>query len=144
MALDIVLDKTNCAAAKTAAGVLITFLVCFSGCSQDANSVTGQVKLDGNPLPDALVTFSPQTKGARIALSRTDENGNYRLKSSRNVTDVSPGSYKVEITTSRLTAGGDGEGKSPELVPPRFNKTTELLKEISPGPNQIDFDLQSE
>lgn len=121
--------------------VLLISVFCFTGCSKDANSVTGQVTLDGNPLPDALVTFIPETKGARIALATTDENGSYRLKSSRNISDVTPGSYKVEITTGTLIP--DGEGVTSEIVPPRFNKKTELSREINPGPNQIDFDLKS-
>jgi hypothetical protein len=129
---------------QTASGLLIISVACFAGCSQDANSVAGRVTLDGNPLPDAIVQFIPQGTGGRIALGRTDENGEYRLKSSRTITDVSPGNYSVQITTSDFVESDEMDGrKSKELVPSRFNTKSELVKEIKPGANQIDFELPS-
>ena len=83
-----------------------------------------------NPLPDAVngQLLRPRPGEVRIALCKNGSGfGNYKLKSiSLTCTDVSPGSYKVEITTSRLTAGGEGfRAKSSELVPPKFNTKTE-------------------
>lgn len=112
------------------------------GCD-DSNRVTGRVTLDSEPVPEAIVQFTPQDSGGRIALGRTDANGNYRLKSSRNISDVSPGKYRVAITTSDLIAGDDSEGErmSPEKVPPQFNKDSELIREIKEGSNEINFEL---
>ena len=136
---------TSSSANRVAVGVIVLLSTCLLGCSMDANSVSGRVTLDGEPLPDAIVQFIPEGGEGRIALGRTDNNGEYRLKSSRNITDVAPGSYLVEITTSDLAEGdGDeGEGMTRELVPKRFNKQSDVIKEIKAGANKIDFDLPS-
>ena len=144
-------DKLHANFAKTnhlrsAAGLVILLVLALAaGCSSDSNSVTGRVTLDSEPLVDAIVQFVPQDGGGRIALGRTDANGEYRLKSSRNITDVSPGKYLVEIRTADLANdNGDGSEKmTPELVPKQFNSNSDVIKEIKAGANIIDFDIPS-
>lgn len=113
------------------------------GCGADANSVSGTVTLDNEPLANAQVQFRPLGQGGRIATSRTAADGSYKLKSSRTVTDVAPGKYQVTITT-RDAIGEDKRGNatySKEKVPANYNEETELTKEVQAGRNEIDFDL---
>ena len=113
------------------------------GCGSASNSVTGIVTLDSEPLAEALVQFTPLDAEGRIALGKTSADGTYELQSSRDVTDVAAGTYRVTITTSDVT-GEDELGRvlrSEEKVPAKYNSKTELTKEVIEGANKIDFDL---
>jgi hypothetical protein len=63
--------------------VLLLFVAV--GCA-GGNGVSGTITLDGEPLPDARVQFTPTDKQGRIASGQTDSNGFYSLKTSRTVT----------------------------------------------------------
>ena len=107
------------------------------GCG-DANGVSGTVTLDSEPLANAVVQFTPQGTEGRIALAKTGADGTYRLRTSKTVSGVTPGKYRVKITTSDIQ---DNETKSKEKVPEKYNKESELIKEIKQGSNRIDFEL---
>ncbi len=116
-------------------GALLT-VIC--GCSEgDMGRVKGQVKLNGDPLPDATVTFQP-AKG-RPSIAVTDKNGEYELMYKAGQPGAKVGSYKVTITTFRSTE----DKVFPERVPEKYNKKSELTAEVKPGSNDIDFDLES-
>jgi hypothetical protein len=62
-------------------------VVALAGCSRRTGLavefVEGQVTLDGQPLADALVGFSPTARPGYSASGRTDTRGLYRLTTSR-------------------------------------------------------------
>ena len=80
------------------------------GCGGDAQfplvRVTGTVTLDGEPVPDANVIFSPGPTASRhnIAFARTDEEGRFTLQ-----TDGRAGAAATdyEVTVSALDDVGD-------------------------------------
>jgi len=104
--------------------------------------VSGTVTLDGKPVENGTISFYPtansgQTAGGGIV------NGQYTM-------DASPGEMTVLISASKVT----GKHKmydtpdSPtvdtvvELVPDRYNKTSELKVTLKPGVNEgVNFDL---
>ena len=55
-------------------------LLAIAGCSGDppTGAVTGTVILDGDPLPNAIVTFTPLA-GGRSTIGTTDTTGTYTL-----------------------------------------------------------------
>lgn len=142
-------------AMRIVGGVLVlTSLLCL-GCGDsgpDRGYVEGTVTMDGEPLPDAVVTFQPEDTG-RPSYGRTDENGEYELQYTSDKKGALVGSHRVSISTHER--GGSAEGGygadeaggakgSPEKVPAQYNYDTELRETVESGNNTIDFELSSE
>jgi hypothetical protein len=125
-------------------GLFAALGILLLGCSGgDIGKVKGQVTLDGQPLPGALVVFQPED-GSRPSTGRTDDAGKYELLYSREVKGAKVGKHKVSITTG---SESDGEKGKPEVVvekvPAKYNVKSELVREVKPGTNEIDFALDS-
>ena len=101
------------------------------------------VTLDGQPLPEAQVTFQPQRGSPSTGV--TDAAGRYELRYARGVKGALVGGHGVSISTYRAAKpdGDPPEPVQPERVPPRYNRATALTALIKPGRNQIDFVLES-
>lgn len=139
----------------------LTLLVAGCGGGGNAATVTGTVTLDGAPLPNAVVTFSP-ADGEQNAIGRTDSQGRYELYR-RDEAGAVLGEYTVRITgtpdpgsAQSTSAGSDdylaqvsGTASSSSTtafkdpVPAKYNTQTELTATVQAGANDIDFDLQS-
>jgi hypothetical protein len=106
-----------------------------AGCGGPGNvgKVSGVVKLDGQPLADALVTFSPTQPGGSSSLGKTDSAGAYTLTYSGNVSGAEIGENLVTIST--LTQGT-------EKVPMEYNTKSKLKADVKAGANTFDFDLK--
>jgi len=122
--------------------ILTISLVFQAGCSEQGCQVAGVVTLDGQPLSKARVEFIPTSESGRIAIGRTDADGEFKLATSKSVSSVFPGQYKVRITTSVTTGTSDADLKTtPEKVPAKYNKRTKLTSTVEDGLNQLDFEL---
>ena len=132
-----------------AGGLLLSTLL--AGCGgaptpSNVGRVSGHVTLEGQPLPSALVTFSPVEQGATSSLGRTDEDGNYTLVYAQGVDGAHIGQHRVSITTFDE---GDPDGDPPrpavaEKVPAKYNYQTELTADVKAGENSIDFPLKND
>ena len=132
----------NVQASLLYATILILSLTFQTGCSEQGCQVTGVVTLDGEPLSDAGVEFIPTSNSGRIASGRTEPDGKFQLTTSKTVSGVFPGQYKVKITTSVSTGTSDEDLKTTsEKVPAKYNKRTELNRTVEDGLNQLDFEL---
>lgn len=121
------------------------FVICFSliGCQRgDLGLVNGRVTLDGEPLENAFVEYSPVSIGS-VATGRTDANGEYFLMYSRTVKGAALGENVVRITTHDILDVDGREVPVPEKVPSKYNSRTELSVMVESGRNQFDFDLDS-
>lgn len=145
-----------------AAGFVLILVGCPSQPSADYSKLkviraTGTVRLDGKPLPNAVVMFE-DVKDATVAVGLTDTAGRYVLQIDSRKKGVTPGKKRVLISTATripgLNAGFDGEGgdeegeASPrggpqELVPDRYNRGSQLFVEVTPDREVYDFDLSS-
>jgi len=123
-------------------------------------TVTGKVTMDGAPLPNALVTFTP-TGGGSNGVGRTDANGQYILVSTDqqgaligqhkvSVTSIQEAAPVAEISSddpayAAQAAGGESSDYKPfvEKIPAKYNANTELTKEVKSGANTIDLELTS-
>lgn len=140
-------------------GSLLLLLVCCAGCetSPRANyerlnliNAGGTVTLDGNPLPQAVVSFDDPTDST-FSYGLTDANGRYRLQFDSEMKGVKPGGKVVRISTTRkilgLNSGEEGEsdesGRSTEQVPEKYNKKSQLTVDVTPAKSTYDFDLKS-
>jgi hypothetical protein len=117
---------------------LLVFLSLTAGCGSDIARVSGQVKLDGQPLPKASITFQPQEEG-RPSVAITDDNGNYELLYKPDVSGAKVGKHTVIITT----AWEDDDTRVKEKLPAKYHAKSELVEEVKSGRNVINFDLQS-
>lgn len=100
-------------------------LLSVSACGQPKGKVTGQVLLDGKPLPGGIVMFRPVKTSLNPVTAQLDENGNYEAT-------VPAGECKIGVDNRGLlstatgpvgvggdvrTVGGRG-GKAGAVAPP--------------------------
>jgi len=120
-------------------------IVLLAGCGGGPNaSITGNVTLDGQPLPTGTIDFIP-ADGNTPTASALIENGTYTL-------DLFAGPKQVKIHSIKVVGKKptyEGMKDSPmsdvteEVVPEKFNKKTTLTVDVANGENQKDFALTS-
>jgi hypothetical protein len=116
--------------------------------------VSGKITLDGQPLPNAVVTFD--APDGQFAYGLTDANGQYSLQVDSVAKGCPPGPRVVRVSTARKILGLNsseeggqegGEGppkpKAEERVPAKYNKDSDQKVEVSKGTTSYDFDLKS-
>ena len=117
--------------------------------------VTGTVTLDGEPLSNASVIFSPQpgSKGTG-ANGVTDSNGKYTLKHQSDTLGIEPGKYYVTFSKWAMADGSPiPEGKTAadveakDIIPKKYREVTELgpknIAEVKAKGDTFDFQLKS-
>ncbi|QDT52226.1 hypothetical protein Pan44_02350 [Caulifigura coniformis] len=120
-------------------------LALLAGCDNGpvVSSVKGTVSLDGRPLPNATLVFTPEA-GGRSSLGRTDDNGLYNLLFTPGKEGALVGDMRVRITVAEeYQDSRDRTHIRPEKVPAKYNEKSELVVTVEPKDNVIDFDLQS-
>ena len=132
---------TVCAALWSIAGLLLT-----AGCGGPAYyPVQGTITLDDDPLPEASVTFRPESDDGSWGIANTDAQGQYTVTSDEHA-GLLEGNYEVVIST--YVDGNDQPDPPiptvPERVPMRYNVHTTLKYEVKPSDNQANFDLDSD
>lgn len=125
---------------------MLSCLLAVAGCSSGLVDVSGKVMLDGAPLDDATITFVPTVGGQREAGWTTVSGGSYSIPPASR---LGSGQFRVEIRALRSGGAGKGSPSDPdliaakEIVPSRYNSKSELVAEIKPGKNVVDFELKS-
>ena len=111
-----------------------------AGDQPDLGTVSGEVKLDGQPLANVTVTFEP-TQG-RPSVAKTDAAGKYELGYFNDLKGAVIGSHTVSISTPQEAPTPAGQAyKDP--IPAKYNSKTTLKEEVKAGANTINFDLTS-
>lgn len=117
---------------------VITFLTIL-GCSRSHQPplglVSGTVTLDGVPLPNAIVRFTPTGPG-RTSEGITDADGHYELRYLRAIRGANIDQHTVRITTASEENGGR------ELLPPHYHARSEIEARVVNGTNRLDFALR--
>jgi hypothetical protein len=124
------------------------------GCSGEAPykgdkryAVEGTVKFDGEPVDKGMISFvgaddptKQFTTGAPIL------EGKYSIEESRG---PNAGKYLVQVRWSKPTGKkrkdsdtGEMIDETKEVIPRKYNETTELKAEVKAGENKFDFDLK--
>jgi hypothetical protein len=113
--------------------------------------VSGRVTLDGKPLPYATVQFYPMAAATSenagpTAIGRTDLDGRYKLAPFDNsaATGAVVGRNKVIITVNPPPPDPkDTRPKHYVQLPVRYNRKSELEKEVPPEGGEVNFELTS-
>ena len=131
-----------------ALGCLAGLLPLLCGCGEKATgqAVSGSVTLDGQPLEEGQILFTPLQEGP--SANAEIKGGRYQLPKARG---PGPGKYRVEIRaykdtgkTERAEVAGSTEVVVIPIIPARYNQNSELEAEIVEGvENTFDFALQS-
>jgi len=118
----------------------------------------GVVKLDGNPLSNAVVIF--EDMDGSFSFGKTDEKGRYSLQFDSETAGVKPGEKTVRISTGKKLVGAAGVDESDpdgtredengktvkvvnnETVPAKYNTQSELQVEVTNEESSYDFDLK--
>jgi hypothetical protein len=120
---------------------LILLLVLLSGCRDSGLQVapvTGTVRFDDKPLPNAEVMFVP-ADGGRPSSARTVDGGRYELLFKRGQNGAIVGPHTVRIWVSHEVV------RDPPKIPARYDAQSELRREVKAGEDNVfDFDLKSE
>lgn len=92
----------------------------LTGCGKSRTLLSGTVTLDGSPLPEAVLQFTPVGPQGRTGAARTDANGRYTV-------ELSPHQVRVAIS-ARTVVGQERDGIDgpmvdvfKERVPARFS-----------------------
>jgi hypothetical protein len=124
--------------------LLAAFAATGCGPRYKVGRVTGKVTFNGQPLPGALVLFTP-VEGGSPSAGRTDESGTYTLVYTKKVQGAEIGQHVVTISTHQ---SGDSDANPPvpevpEKVPLKYREGPDLPKvEVKRGSNTIDFNLE--
>lgn len=125
---------------------VIVGLLAWEGCGGAGVEVSGKVMLDGARLDEATITFVPQAGGQRDAGWTMVQGGSYSIPAA---SQLGTGLFRVEIRALRSGGGDKGTSNDPtliaskEIVPSKYNSKSELVAEIKPGKNVVDFELNT-
>jgi hypothetical protein len=122
---------------------MLLLVVVLHGCGKNdkLSEVNGLVTLDGQPLDDAMIVFSPTSSGT-TSYGRSDKDGKFRMLFKDNEYGAWLGENIVRITTFDLPGGGR-PGKK-ERVPVVYNQKSKTVFEVKPGMNEAKFELKSD
>jgi hypothetical protein len=137
---------------------IVMCLLLAAGCQRTGPKLcpaAGKVELDGQPLANAFVSFTPTgtTPGAG-AEAMTDDAGEFELRSRRGGDGAPAGTYKVIISKLVKPDGSDVviDAEHPpatsggrELLPPEYSSPakTKLTATIGEGGTPLQFKLES-
>jgi hypothetical protein len=108
-------------------------------------TVTGTVRLDNKPLPTGSIAWIPMdgTPGPGGGGGINNE-GKYEIKQG-----LRPGRYRVEIRSTRTlprkvlnpTIPAELVDEEVSVIPEQYNTRSTLIREVGPGSNVLNFDL---
>ena len=121
--------------------ILLLVTLFLMGCSKsdrpELGTVYGVVKIDGKPTSGVIVAFAQ--KGFRASRGLTNEDGEYELRYLRDVRGATIGQHKV-----KLDYYVSEESSGAKRLPERYNRKSELYRDVKSGENEINFEITSE
>ena len=126
----------------------VAMIVALAGCGDSGDSlerlsVSGVVKLDGQPLESGTISFTP-SDGMNPTSGGTISKGRYSV-------EVPPGQMKISISSPKVVGKQKAYDTpdSPEIditedaVPANYNANTTLEHTVTESINDLDFGLKS-
>jgi hypothetical protein len=116
------------------------------GCGDGGRAaVSGTVMLDGQPLPEGSITFFPTDGNRGPSAGGVIQDGTFEID-----TRDGPmiGKNRVEIRSNTPTGRKIIDPRMPTMqldeilaVPKRYNSDSELVRDLHPGHNELNFEL---
>lgn len=135
-------SKHMCPLCSALALVLLTTI----GCGGRSASVSGIVTVDGSPVNQGTVTFSP-TNGGMRASGDIEEDGSYTIRTNRD-SGLDVGEYDVAVMSREVVVTSPEAPPMPGkyFVPRRYGKvsTSGLHYTVEKGSNEINLELSGE
>src|SRR5258708_1368330 len=128
-------------------GFLLAVLVfAAAGCGGGHAAMEGTVTLDDTPVDGGVISLFPDKGTAKGDVGHAEiVNGKSSLSKG-----PPPGKYRVEIVwykkTGKQVVGSDPPNKEDEtiqVIPEKYNKSSELKVELTSGSNTHDYPLKS-
>jgi hypothetical protein len=117
-------------------------LICLVGCSEGSKAtVSGKVTLDGAPLKEGLIRFLPA--------DGKSQNADAPIKDGQYTATMPPGEKRVEISAPKVVGKTKMMPDSPpvdeiaELLPARYNTSSDLKLTVKAGSQGKDYELTS-
>jgi hypothetical protein len=124
--------------------IAIVGMLHLAGCRDDGLNlaeVSGSVTLDGKPVPNAFITFTPQASG-RSSMAKSDENGNYELRFNPTRWGALVGEHHVTISTEDRTPD---DRIIPEIIPKKYRSSDGFIAvTVEPGENVLNLQLTTD
>ncbi|MFI4875050.1 MAG: hypothetical protein ACIALR_06925 [Blastopirellula sp. JB062] len=131
-------------------------VVLMSGCGESGDGlprvgVTGKVYLNGELLPDGLISFLPTSDTPGPSVGGKIENGIFEIPQTEG---PCVGKHRIQIRSIRQTgrqiSGGQDSDTSQmvdevkQIIPERYNRKTELNVELAPNlKEELIFELEA-
>jgi len=124
----------------------VFLLVALSGCGHsEFASLTGNVSLDGQPLPTAVITFI-SADGGTSGYANVEPSGRYVAKSGSDA-GLRPGTYRISVVAFRPEVITDRKvAKTPQpITPARYADaaTSGFEYKLTESGGTYDIDLKS-
>jgi hypothetical protein len=117
------------------------------GCGGPDNraEITGTVRLNGEPLATGSISFVPTDGTVGPSSGGEIINGKYHVPRTKGVAvGKNLVSIRSAVKTGRKVAGSFGqmEDEQVPVIPRKYNDQSELVRDIQPKSNQVDFELK--
>ena len=122
---------------------IVSTTAILPGCGSDGpplGSVSGTVTLDGEPVPNAFVVFTPEGAG-RPSQTKTDASGEFTLSFTGSEGGALIGTHQVTVSTEDIPDEGE---PVPERIPAKYNTEGSISVTVKDGPNDIPLELTSQ
>jgi hypothetical protein len=127
---------------------LLCCLFAVAGCGEEKTApVSGSVRLDGQPIVEGAIQFIPIDGTTGPSTGGTISNGHYNIPRAKG---AAIGHNRVELRAFKKSnrkiqdptqpAGATTEEWVP-AIPPEYNSSSKLVREIKRGDNVLDFDI---
>ena len=119
-------------------------LLFLAGCGSKANSVSGKVSFQGQPVTGGSITLAPEAGGGKPAAANVQSDGTFAMEPGSDAGGAIVGPHRVTYSApvTELPPGVELQpGQSPPASPfDRLKPKTEVV-EIKAGKNELEIEL---
>ncbi|MBN2292315.1 MAG: hypothetical protein JXM70_07815 [Pirellulales bacterium] len=125
--------------------ILLTVVCCGCG-PENRAEISGKVLLDGQPLKKGSISFIPTAGNKGPAAGASISDGTYHIKREKG---AAIGKNIVQIRALKATgkkmrsASGELFDEFVSVVPSEYGANSKIVKEVRPGANQIDINIET-
>jgi hypothetical protein len=131
--------------------IFLGLVMTAQGCGGGARTVavTGQVRLDGQPLAGAQVFFRPDSRERNpgpASSGKTDAEGRFTLRTVDEHNGAVAGPHRVRISMPMKAPGSSADAAPIDKLPAKYSGEGSILRFTVPpdGTKEANFDLRSQ